>query len=260
MKKSGLLFISLFTAAIILSGCNEKENKDKSSAVTEVSDSTTITSTTEAVSSSAISTTFLSESKTTTSAEKSTTDKQVNTSKTKVITEKTEEKISAVKSSTGKSVKTKSTASKTTVKKTKALSKKSKTSKPQKTTVKTKKTTVKQKGISKSDIEQVNSYIKEIAQLYGIGTECSACNKQGVIYLSGNVDLWGDYAWNTPIETSKLKSTGRINEAVCSHINAIYNEWLNDGKMSKNDIKKYGCIYVYWNKTDGSNYDLYLMW
>lgn len=155
-------------------------------------------------------------------------------------------------------MKSKNTTSKTTVKKAKA--KKTKAVKPKKTAVRTKKTTVKQKGFSKADIEQVNSFIKEVVKSYEIGTECSNCGKQGVVYLSGNVDVWNGYSWNTPIETAKLKSTDRINEAVSSYINTIYNEWLSDGKMSKNDIKKYSCIYVYWNKTTKDNYDLYLMW
>ena len=155
-------------------------------------------------------------------------------------------------------MKTKNTTSKTTVKKAKA--KKTKAVKPKKTAVRTKKTTVKQKSFSKADIEQVNSFIKELVKSYEIGTECSNCGKQGVVYLSGNVDVWNGYSWNTPIETAKLKSTDRINEAVSSYINTIYNEWLSDGKMSKNDIKKYSCLYVYWNKTTKDDYDLYLMW
>lgn len=254
MKKSGILLISLFTAVTLLSGCNEKESNEESS----VTESSSVTTTTEAVSYSDSITTVLTENITTTSAAKKTTDKQTVSSTTKTVTEKTKENTTTVKSSTGKSVKSKNTTSKTTVKKAKA--KKTKAVKPKKTSVRTKKTTVKQKSFSKADIEQVNSFIKELVKSYEIGTECSNCDKQGVVFLSGNVDVWNGYSWNTPIETAKLKSTDRINEAVSSYINTIYNEWLSDGKMSKNDIKKYSCLYVYWNKTTKDDYDLYLMW
>ncbi len=255
MKKSGILLILLFKASALLSGCNEKESHEESSAVSE---SSLVNITTESVSCSESITTVLTENKTTTSAAKTTTETKPVSSKIKTVSEKPIVKTTAVKSSAVKGKKPKITHSKTTIEKTKV--KKTKTAKSKRTTVRTKKTKVKQNGFSKADIEKVNSFIKELVKSYGIGTECSDCSKQGVVYLSGNVDVWNGYSWNTPIETAKLKTTDRINEAVRSYINAIYNEWLKDGEMNKNDIKKYSCIYVYWNKTTKDNYDLYLMW
>ena len=45
-----------------------------------------------------------------------------------------------------------------------------------------------------------------------------------------------------------------------SYINVIYTEWLNDGMITKDDLKKYAFLYVYWEDTGDGYYDLYLMW
>ena len=115
-------------------------------------------------------------------------------------------------------------------------------------------------GLSQADISEINGYIKQAAKSYGIGTECPDCNNEGAVILSGYVDPWNGYSWNTPIDTERLKDKSRIKQAVDSYINVIYNEWLNDGMITKDDLKKYAFLYVYWEDTGDGYYDLYLMW
>lgn len=115
-------------------------------------------------------------------------------------------------------------------------------------------------GLSQADISEINGYIKQAAKSYGIGTECPDCNNEGAVILSGYVDPWNGYSWNTPIDTERLKDKSRIKQAVDSYINVIYNEWLNDGMITKDDLKKYAILYVYWEDTGDGYYDLYLMW
>lgn len=115
-------------------------------------------------------------------------------------------------------------------------------------------------GLSQADISEINGYIKQVAQSYGIGTECPDCNYEGAVILSGYVDPWNGYSWNTPIDTERLKDKSRIKQAVDSYINVIYNEWMNDGMITKDDLKKYAFLYVYWEDTGDGYYDLYLMW
>lgn len=115
-------------------------------------------------------------------------------------------------------------------------------------------------GLSQADISEINGYIKQAAKSYGIGTECPDCNNEGAVILSGFVDPWNGYSWNTPIDTERLKDKSRIKQAVDSYINVIYNEWLNDGMITKDDLKKYAFLYVYWEDTGDGYYDLYLMW
>ena len=115
-------------------------------------------------------------------------------------------------------------------------------------------------GLSQADISEINEYIKQAAKSYGIGTECPDCNNEGAVILSGYVDPWNGYSWNTPIDTERLKDKSRIKQAVDSYINVIYNEWLNDGMITKDDLKKYAFLYVYWEDTGDGYYDLYLMW
>ena len=93
-------------------------------------------------------------------------------------------------------------------------------------------------GLSQADISEINGYIKQAAKSYGIGTECPDCNNEGAVILSGYVDPWNGYSWNTPIDTERLKDKSRIKQAVDSYINVIYNEWLNDGMITKDDLKK----------------------
>ena len=115
-------------------------------------------------------------------------------------------------------------------------------------------------GLSQADISEINGYIKQAAKSYGIGTECPDCNNEGAVILSGYVDPWNGYSWNTPIDTERLKDKSRIKQAVDSYINVIYNEWLNDGMITKDDLNKYAFLYVYWEDTGDGYYDLYLMW
>lgn len=135
------------------------------------------------------------------------------------------------------------------------------TTKP--TTTPTKATTTtakpKDKGISQSDINEINKYIKEVAKSYGIGTKCSACNNEGAIILSGNVDPWNGYAWDTPVAGDFHDTVSEYKTGVAIRIKTMYNEWKNDGTTSE-EISWGIFIQIYWEKKSNGKYDLYLMW
>ena len=65
-------------------------------------------------------------------------------------------------------------------------------------------------GLSQADISEINGYIKQAAKSYGIGTECPDCNNEGAVILSGYVDPWNGYSWDTPI-------AGDFHETVYHH-------------------------------------------
>ncbi len=119
-------------------------------------------------------------------------------------------------------------------------------------------TTYAESGISQSEIEEINRYIKQAAQSYGIGTACADCNNEGAVILSGNHDIWTKYSFNAPISTKINKTVDSIKSAVDSDIKSIYSEWIQSGETAE-DIAECLYISVYWEK-DTNKYWLYLMW
>lgn len=103
-------------------------------------------------------------------------------------------------------------------------------------------------GLSQADISEINGYIKQVAQSYGMA---------GTNILSGYVDVWSEYSFNPPISTAICSSISSIKNSVDYDIKAIYNEWASD--MSQEEISQYLYLNVYWEK-DGDKYWIYLMW
>lgn len=114
-------------------------------------------------------------------------------------------------------------------------------------------------GLSQADISEINGYIKQAAKSYGIGTECPDCNNEGAVILSGYVDPWNGYSWDTPIAGDFHETVSEYKTGVDSRIKTMYSEWLDNGE-TKEDISEYIYIYIYWEKQDDGTYDLYLMW
>mgnify|MGYP000652283087 CR=1 FL=1 len=114
-------------------------------------------------------------------------------------------------------------------------------------------------GLSQADISEINGYIKQAAKSYGIGTECPDCNNEGAVILSGYVDPWNGYSWDTPIAGDFHETVSEYKTGVDSRIKTMYSEWLDNGE-TKEDISECIYIYIYWEKQDDGTYDLYLMW
>ena len=114
-------------------------------------------------------------------------------------------------------------------------------------------------GLSQADISEINEYIKQAAKSYGIGTECPDCNNEGAVILSGYVDPWNGYSWDTPIAGDFHETVSEYKTGVDSRIKTMYSEWLDNGE-TKEDISECIYIYIYWEKQDDGTYDLYLMW
>ena len=92
---------------------------------------------------------------------------------------------------------------------------------------------------------------------------CVDNDEGGIEAVDRLKDILGDNRYTCLLYTSdteRLKDKSRIKQAVDSYINVIYNEWLNDGMITKDDLKKYAFLYVYWEDTGDGYYDLYLMW
>lgn len=269
----------LIICGLMLSGCGKTEpDGDELQAGKTESASVTSTVTTAPVST----VTTAETTKTTTTTKKSVT----TTKSVKTTTEKTKKKSSTKKSSTNAEVNAETPEYNDngednndyqqpennggqTQQQSQNTSASQKTEKPKTTTEKktekpkpkpTEAPEPEPQGLSQADISEINGYIKQVAQSYGIGTECPDCNYEGAVILSGYVDPWNGYSWNTPIDTERLKDKSRIKQAVDSYINVIYNEWMNDGMITKDDLKKYAFLYVYWEDTGDGYYDLYLMW
>ena len=113
-------------------------------------------------------------------------------------------------------------------------------------------------GLSQADISEINGYIKQTAQSYGIGTECAECNYEGAVILS-DADPWNGYSWDTPIAGDFHETVSEYKTGVDSRIKSMHREWTNNGE-SKEDIAECIYIYVYWEKQSDGTYDLYLMW
>ena len=114
-------------------------------------------------------------------------------------------------------------------------------------------------GLSQADISEINGYIKQAAKSYGIGTECPDCNNEGAVILSGYVDPWNGYSWDTPIAGDFHETVSEYKTGVDSRIKTMYSEWLDNGE-TKEDISECIYIYIYWEKQDDGTYELYLMW
>ena len=114
-------------------------------------------------------------------------------------------------------------------------------------------------GLSQADISEINGYIKQAAKSYGIGTECPDCNNEGAVILSGYVDPWNGYSWDTPIAGDFHETVSEYKTGVDSRIKTMYSEWLDNGE-TKEDISEWIYIYIYWEKQDAGTDDLYLMW
>jgi len=114
-------------------------------------------------------------------------------------------------------------------------------------------------GLSKSDMDDINQYVKKISQSYGIGTKCNECNNEGAVVLTGDIDPWNGYAWYTPTNTKISKTVDSIKKCVDSDIKRMYNEWLSNNETVE-DIARCFYISIYWEKTDDGYYNLYLMW
>lgn len=121
-------------------------------------------------------------------------------------------------------------------------------------------TTVKtEAGLSKSDRDEINRYIKETAKSYGIGTACADCNNEGAVILTGYVDPWNNYSFNSPVSTAINNDVSSVKSYVDSEIVRIRREWIREDGASDEELTQYYYLNVYWEK-DADNYWLYLMW
>lgn len=134
------------------------------------------------------------------------------------------------------------------------------TTKPPVTTTKPQTTPTKppSSGLSQSDRNNINQYIKEVAKSYGIGTACKECNNQSAVVLKGDIDIWSKYSFNAPINTKICDTVDSIKSSVNHDIKMMYNEWVRNGE-TKDDISECMCVYIYWER-DIDKYWLYLMW